>query len=911
MLTFPSDSLPHLVFPMDGDAMPPHPFCSAPPHSEPPPPLPSLLPLPSITSRAGDGTSGHRKRGHVQTIKSQVEQKVATLSTNNPSSFRRQSDNMVQVSLAKQPRVECTYENDKHEQDSCDVNPPKEFQNAEKDFAEEQDSRHLKTSELILACEAPSNVVNVSASASNGWLMGPLFQSFKSKMASFTEIVMSPTKLFKDKNLPAPEHEPNETDLFSETEREPQENGKWEENHSLFTQVLQPGSDCYHSHTLQSSLPEEVEVPSSQEVSLLQNPNLKIDNVVVEAEVPTRLTTKPGVENSPALHSCNVQLECFHCISHDASALVPDHVDIASQQTKSGLVRSKVWVERKRLKSDTQSDVVKHRKQKAPSALTDGQDALKPATKCRNVKRDAKSDKQNDIEKKAQKAHAVPAEPVLLVRMANTSTRKRKSLGPTPSAISVYLPVTTLPVAQNDGVPDTGRAGPIKRPKKASQGGIEVHTKKTEAKLAKAQMSTEPLYFEMTRFESNPSECTEPDQNGDVGSNATRLLDGRVHRKQSKKPRSNRAPTHNMKTSAMAEDLPTQTGQGVSAVGLLRSSSCPEIPSLFAPLPRQSPHALVPVQVPGGSHRTRRHTVSGMEVEREIAPLCLRKEVYPSRRSFPCDGQNLLPTLAPASSLSVLVSCFLSSPLAFLSGRDEGSLAAAGSATSSSSPSLVRTESPGGALDACTSTSQLADELDGRTCSEEYYEDTGPSGQEFDEATAALREEKSLSDFELKTSQKHEQGGKVSSIRIRRALPKPQNNLTPMGLPKAVRLKKKQFSLEEIYTNKNFSKPPESRLETILEVPLSRRDGAELFFGQRRIKRSVVFPEMGAARKPKKVAVGGGKVGVVSSRTRRGGFAKGGTTPSLLPPPDADTLLCSKLKQLDLWISSDRADAGC
>lgn len=74
----------------------------------------------------------------------------------------------------------------------------------------------------------------------------------------------------------------------------------------------------------------------------------------------------------------------------------------------------------------------------------------------------------------------------------------------------------------------------------------------------------------------------------------------------------------------------------------------------------------------------------------------------------------------------------------------------------------------------------------------------------------------------------------MSSIRIRRALPKPQNNLTPMGLPKAVRwvrnalwddgmwdvmtffcffggdrLKKKQFSLEEIYTNKNFSKPPE------------------------------------------------------------------------------------------------------
>lgn len=78
----------------------------------------------------------------------------------------------------------------------------------------------------------------------------------------------------------------------------------------------------------------------------------------------------------------------------------------------------------------------------------------------------------------------------------------------------------------------------------------------------------------------------------------------------------------------------------------------------------------------------------------------------------------------------------------------------------------------------------------------------------------------------------------MSSIRIRKTLPKPQYNLTPMGLPKAVRsvtaccihvrpgvfvcarahvlqmlcisrIKKKVFSVEEIYTNKNFSKPPE------------------------------------------------------------------------------------------------------
>lgn len=48
MLTYPCDSVPQIVCPMAEDAIPPNPFCSAPPHSEPPPPL---LPLSSITPR--------------------------------------------------------------------------------------------------------------------------------------------------------------------------------------------------------------------------------------------------------------------------------------------------------------------------------------------------------------------------------------------------------------------------------------------------------------------------------------------------------------------------------------------------------------------------------------------------------------------------------------------------------------------------------------------------------------------------------------------------------------------------------------------------------------------------------------------------------------------------------------------
>lgn len=48
MLTNPSDPLLQIVCPMEEDALPPLCLCSAPPHSEPPPPLP---PFPSVTPR--------------------------------------------------------------------------------------------------------------------------------------------------------------------------------------------------------------------------------------------------------------------------------------------------------------------------------------------------------------------------------------------------------------------------------------------------------------------------------------------------------------------------------------------------------------------------------------------------------------------------------------------------------------------------------------------------------------------------------------------------------------------------------------------------------------------------------------------------------------------------------------------
>ncbi|XP_077590225.1 uncharacterized protein prr14 isoform X2 [Stigmatopora nigra] len=777
---------------------------------------------------------------------------------------------MVQFSQAKQPRVECPNEADKHKKDGCDHFDS--AQNAEKDFEEEQNEHRLETSNPTPTHEPPSYLLNGSNLAPPGWLLGPFIQSFKSKMASFTDIVMSPAKIFKDKNLRVSGHEPDETGGSSETEREPRENGDMEENP---IQVVPPRSSSPHSQTFHSPVPDEVQMSSSQEV---QNPSLSIDNVVMETEVPTLLTTKSDLVSNPPLYPFNVQLECF---PQDASALQTDHIDSARLQPASTSVRSKrmasakVRVERKRLKADTQSDganpVVPEKK--AASKLTGGQNARRPAAKCRSVKRDAKSEPKNETEKKTQ----------ALVSMRNVTVRK----------------LTWS--AQGESAPNVGCAKPTKKSKKARRDG-----KNTDSKLEK---SSEPLYFEMTPFEGNPSQCDhEPYQRSHPGSSASILLHSRIHLKRlGRNPHFSWPPAPDGTTPTAVEDLP---GRGVLTSRLSRSSSCPEIPSLFSPLTRQSLPASVPVRLHGDSQRARRHTVSGMEVEREIAPPCLRKEVYPAHRSFPCDGPKPSSPLPPTSSLSTLVSCFLSSPLAFLSKKDEGRVA---TADSSAAP-LERAESPVGVPDACTRTRQLGVELDGKTHGEDYDEDAISSGGEFDKAVvvAELREEKSLSDSELKSSQKNERGGKVSSIRIRRTLPKAQNNLTPMGLPKAVRLKKKQFSLEEIYTNKNFSKPPESRLETILELPLNRRDGAESFFGQRRLKRSLVFPETGAVRKPKKVVGGGGKAGTVSSRTRRGGFAKGGagTTASVPPPPDPDALLCAKLKQLDLWLAGDQADGA-
>lgn len=62
-----------------------------------------------------------------------------------------------------------------------------------------------------------------------------------------------------------------------------------------------------------------------------------------------------------------------------------------------------------------------------------------------------------------------------------------------------------------------------------------------------------------------------------------------------------------------------------------------------------------------------------------------------------------------------------------------------------------------------------------------------------------------------------------------------------MGLPKPLRLPKKEFTVEEIYLNKNYRTPPEKSFETIFEFPKEHRDGTVMTYGKAKKKRKCVF----------------------------------------------------------------------
>ncbi|XP_063310613.1 protein PRR14L isoform X1 [Pelobates fuscus] len=137
---------------------------------------------------------------------------------------------------------------------------------------------------------------------------------------------------------------------------------------------------------------------------------------------------------------------------------------------------------------------------------------------------------------------------------------------------------------------------------------------------------------------------------------------------------------------------------------------------------------------------------------------------------------------------------------------------------------------------------------------------------------------------------------RVSQIRIRKTVPRPDPNLTPMGLPKAKRINKKEFSLEDIYTNKNYKSPPAARsLETIFEEP-KEKNGILVSISQQKRKRILEFrdctvPKLKRAR---------GKTKIVT------GF-KRGRKAAMEEVQQLDALLVKKLMDLENFLLEEEA----
>ncbi|KAM8819297.1 protein PRR14L isoform 2-T4 [Rhynchonycteris naso] len=155
---------------------------------------------------------------------------------------------------------------------------------------------------------------------------------------------------------------------------------------------------------------------------------------------------------------------------------------------------------------------------------------------------------------------------------------------------------------------------------------------------------------------------------------------------------------------------------------------------------------------------------------------------------------------------------------------------------------------------------------------------------------------------EQKESEPEKRPKKVSQIRIRKTIPKPDPNLTPMGLPRPKRLKKKEFSLEEIYTNKNYKSPPANRcLETIFEEP-KERNGTLISISQQKRKRVLEFQDFTIPRKRR----ARGKVKVAGSFTR--------AQKAALQSRELDALLIQKLMELETFFAKEEEQepsSGC
>ncbi|XP_032084974.1 protein PRR14L isoform X2 [Thamnophis elegans] len=146
---------------------------------------------------------------------------------------------------------------------------------------------------------------------------------------------------------------------------------------------------------------------------------------------------------------------------------------------------------------------------------------------------------------------------------------------------------------------------------------------------------------------------------------------------------------------------------------------------------------------------------------------------------------------------------------------------------------------------------------------------------------------------QLQNDESEKRPKKVSQIRIRKTIPKPDPNLTPMGLPRPKRLKKTEFSLEEIYTNQNYKSPPATRcLETIFEEP-KEKNGSLISISQQKRKRILEFQDFTIPRKRR-----------ARSRVRvMGGYTR--AQKAAIEGRELDVLLIQKLTDLETFFAKE------
>ncbi|KAJ1126187.1 hypothetical protein NDU88_004595 [Pleurodeles waltl] len=308
---------------------------------------------------------------------------------------------------------------------------------------------------------------------------------------------------------------------------------------------------------------------------------------------------------------------------------------------------------------------------------------------------------------------------------------------------------------------------------------------------------------------------------------------------------------------------------------LSRSYSCPNFTSVEMDL---SPTFHKPSRTMNLLQRQRRHTVCSVEVTRELSRNvlslpCLKKEVFPFPGSSAHNQHFLVSPVVCLSHLSPTIhEC----------------------TDASQDPSHPRPCSP--CLEDSPVRSELVSLIRGGVNHTELTKTASHSKKKQKIRKRILSEETSFSDSELKNMDcsQDEGAGKVSRFRIRKTPAKQTTSLTPMGLPKPIRLNKTEFSLEEIYTNKNYRTPTEKRTyETIFEEPLER-NGNMIFTSQRKVKRLMEFHDGCGPRKRR--ARQKGKV-MALGRGRR----QQTKTQEL----DIDVLLQHRLQELDALLAVD------